>query len=227
MKKVTFFLCFILLVASLAGCSSGADDTPEDLIGTWESTIIINDTLLDVMDYISESADPIAAQYYSFEGITFRAIYTFDEAQTCTITLEEEAYRKAISDMLVQIDIGTKKLIAAIPEHTADDGSLDETGEAMMRLSVHMTLAATRLEENPLLYFPEAQSGLYDVSLGKLFLTDYTTHEVTHNRYELNGDTLILPGSGYVDGQYKLDTEEEPPSMIAFPQTMTRIDSTT
>lgn len=188
-------------MVSFTGCSSGADDTPEELIGTWESTIIINDTLLDGMDYISESANPIVAQYYSFEGITFRAIYAFDEAQTCTITIDEEAYRKAVSDMLVQIDIGTKKLFAAIPEHTADDGSLDETGEAIMRLSVHMTLAATRLGENPFLYFPEAQSGLYDVSLGKLYLTDYVTHEVTHNRYELNGDTLILPGNGYVDVQ--------------------------
>lgn len=187
-KRIAILLCFVLVFSlCLCACSNEKDA----LMGSWKGTM----DMAEMVNAGMAESDPDAAEFMKLDTFNMTFIMTFNEDDTYSLVVDEDALKAeidAVADQMVQgvLDYMVAMLAEEGMEMTAEEiiamsgVSLDDLKTEMM---ANMDLSELATEINTY--------GKFDVSKGKLFTSDSVDAEadkLVYELYSIEGNTLTI-----------------------------------
>jgi len=187
MKRVLSATLCLLMVLSLAACSSEKDA----LVGSWQGEY----DMASILNESMTAGDPEMAQFLNVSRFSLNYTITFGEDGSYQMSVDRKALEEAFWQAMEEIETGIYDYFA----YFLDSEGIEMDVESFLALgntSVDEMLAESFTED----YLDEivlsmAMSGNFDARDGKLFLSDgpETSPDPEYfEYYTLEGDTLTI-----------------------------------
>ncbi len=191
-KRILSLILALVMVLTLAGCSSDKDA----LVGKWVGVMDLADAL---NSYLAAALDAELMSYFTLSSFDVKLVFTFREDDTYSLTVDESAMPKTLETFKNDLRGGMVKYMEDMIAAEGYEMSVDE----------FLAFAGTSVDDLMEQAFPESMmdqlveemtagvnsEGKFKANDGKLFMTDSASEDINdtmYDNYTLEGDTLTL-----------------------------------